>query len=461
MVKIMLYKMMKKKFNNSSDLKYKKIRKIEVLYLESLCSSDKVNEYIIQNVTIGKEYINLENIISGPNMVVIDDKNSIIEYLVNGFAVVYDKKNCIAIECKAELDRGINPPTAEPSVNGPKDSFNENIQVNLGLIKRRLRSEMLINEDFTIGRTGKTKVSVLYVKNIAKNKFVEDIRKKLQNIDVDAIIDIEILQNMLDSNAFPFPTILKTERPDKVCNAMLEGKVVVIADNSPFALILPTFFTDLLNPEGDNYVKRINVNFLKILRFLALLLTIFLPALYIAIINFNPETIPLNLLLSFQAAHAGVPFTSAIEATFMILLCALLRESDIRFPSNYGSSISILGALILGEAAVSANIVSPITIIIVGVTFISGLIFNNGNLIDGFRYYRFFLLISASIFGLYGIVIGTFMILIHLNNVTTFGEPYLYPVAPMDKVYLFKSVLKGKNEERSAVLSNNRYKVKK
>jgi len=189
--------------------------------------------------------------------------------------------------------------------------------------------------------------------------------------------------------------------------------------------------------------------------------TLILPALYISIINYNPETIPLNLLLSFQSARSGVPFPSAFEAIFMIIICSILRESDIRFPSNYGSSISILGALILGEAAVSANVASPIMIIIIGITFITSLVFNSGDVIDGLKVYRLILLFIATILGLYGMILGLFLILIHISSMKTLDEPYLYPVAPFDKTYLFKTVLKkGKDTKRSKVLSNNEYKVK-
>lgn len=456
----MIEKKIRNIFNNSSDLKYKKIRNIKVLYLESLCSSDKVNEYIIQNVTIGKDYVYLRNIVSGPNMVSIVVKD-IPNYLLNGFAIVYDRSDILAIECKADLYRSVSSPTAEPSVNGPKDSFNESIQMNMGLIKRRVRSSDLINEDFIIGKIGKTQVSILYIKDVAKNKFIDMIRDKINNINTDSVVDLGALQNLLEDKSVALPTIIKTERPDKVSKALCEGKIVIIMDNSPYALILPGFFVDFLNPEGDNYVKPLNANFLKAIRIISLFFTIFLPAIYISIINYNPETIQLNLLLSFQAAHEGVPFSSSMEAIFMILLCAILRESDIRFPSNYGSSISILGALIMGEAAVAANIVSPITIIIIGITFISCLIFNNGNIIDGVRYYRLFLLLCASLMGLYGLIVGVFLCLIHVMSIKTFNEPYLYPISPYDKVYMNKNVFikKINSKKRSKVLSNNKYKV--
>ena len=460
MVKIMLYDRIKKKFNNSSDLKYKKINDVNVIYLESLCSSSSINDFILMNLTIGKPYVFLKDIISGPNVIYLTDERQITEYLLNGFALVYDDNDMIVCEVKGELYRSVSEPLAETSVNGPKDAFNENIIVNLGLIKRRIKTPNLVNIDYDLGRKTKTKVSLLYIKDIAKNKYVKAIENKIKKIDIDGIVDIEILYNLI-GNKSPLPTILKTERPDKVCTSLLEGKIVLIADNSAYALILPAFFVDFINPQGDNYVKAINVNFLKALRFLCLIITVTLPALYISIINYNSESIPLNLLLSFQAARSGVPFPSAFEAFFMIILCAILRESDMRFPSNFGSSISILGALILGEAAVAANIASPIMIIIIGITFITGLIFNNGDVIDGLRYYRFLLLFMATILGLYGLVLGIFLVLLHLAGMKTIDEPYLYPITPFDKIYLFKTILKkNKDNKRSSVLSNNKNKVK-
>ena len=456
----MLYERIKKEFNNSSDLKYKKINDVNVIYLESLCSSNSINDFILMNLTIGKPYVFLKDIVSGPNVIYLTNEKQISEYLLNGFALVYDNNDMLVCEVKGDLYRSVSEPLAETSVNGPKDAFNENIIVNLGLIKRRIKTPNLVNNDYDLGRKTKTKVSLLYIKDIAKKKFIKKIDEKLKKIDIDGIVDIEILYNLLSSK-HPLPTILKTERPDKVCSALLEGKIVLIADNSSYALIMPGFFVDFINPQGDNYVKAVNVNFLKLLRFTCLIVTMILPALYISIINYNSESIPLNLLISFQAARSGVPFPSAFEAFFMIILCAILRESDMRFPSNFGSSISILGALILGEAAVAANIASPIMIIIIGITFITGLVFNSGDMIDGLRYYRFLLLLMATILGLYGLVLGLFLVIIHLASIKTLGEPYLFPISPFEKNYLFKTIFKNnKDYQRSKVLTNNINKVK-
>lgn len=449
---------LKEDFNSSSDLKHKLINNINVIYLESICSSNKINDYILKNITLNKKYLMLRDNISGPNVIYVSDYSLIKEYILNGFALIYDKKDMLVCEVKGDLYRSVNFPTVETSVNGPKDSFNESILMNLGLIKRRIKSDKLLNEDFMLGTRTLTKVSMLYCDDIVKKDLLVEVRNRINKIKIDGVIDIEVLTQYMsdDIETSPMPTILKTERPDRVAQALLEGKVVLIADNSPYALILPAFFSDFINPQGDGYVKAINVNSLKVIRFFCLIITIFFPALYIAIINYSPETIPMQLLLSFQAGRSGVPFPSAFEALFMIFLCTILRESDIRFPSSYGSSISILGALILGEAAVSANIASPIMIIIIGITFVTGLVFSSGEVIDGLRLYRLFLLVLTIIFGLYGLVIGAFLIVVNLCNTESFGKPYLFPIAPFNKNYFFKTILKkNKDNKRNKILSDN------
>ena len=456
----MIVDKLKKQFRESSDLIVKNINNVTIIFLESLCDSNKLNEFIFKNLRT-KKFYNLRDMITAPNVVYVDSYDKLEFYLNNGFAVVMDKKDIIVCEVKGNLYRTITMPTTEPSINGPKDSFNESILTNLGLIKRRIKSDKLVNEDMFIGRKTLTKVSVLYLDDIADKSIVSEITNKLSDIDIDGIIDIEVLMQKLDDRKFPMPTIMKSERPDKVANSLLEGKIVIIADNSCYALILPVFFSDFVNPESDNYVKSTNINILKVIRFMCLLITITLPALYISIINYNPQSIPLNLLLSFQSGRSGVPFPSSFEAIFMIFLCAILRESDIRFPSNYGSSISILGALILGEAAVSASIASPIMIIIIGITFITGLVFSSGEVISGLRIYRLFLLVCSIVFGLYGFVLGSILLLLHLANIENYNRPYLYPVAPFDKNYFFKTLLKKDNIKfRSKELTNNLRKEK-
>ena len=451
-----LIKKLKKDFNESSDLIVKQLDNIYVIYLESICDSDKINFYILQNIPQSKN--NKDNIISGPNTTILNDYNDIKFYLINGFSIVISNK-IYAVETRGNLIRGVEKPDAEPAVYGPKDAFNENIQMNLGLIKRRIKTEKLINDDFFIGKYTKTKVSVLYIDDIADKKIVNIIKNKLKNISIDSIISIGNIKQLLGKeNRSTLPTIQESERPDTASYALMEGKIVIICDNSPFVLILPAFFNDFINPVVDNYSKSININFLKILRFFCLIYTIFAPAFYIALINYNIETIPLSLMINIAMQRDGVPFPSYIECIIMLILCGILKESDMRFPSSYGSSISIVGALILGEAAVSAGLISPIMIIITASTFITSLIFTDQELVNGLRYYRFIILLLSSFLGLLGFNIGLLIFLIHISGMKVLGKTYTFPISPFSKIYfkkiLFKSSIRN-NSKRDPNISKN------
>ena len=450
-----ILKELKQEFAQSSDFIQKTItskhfNNIYVIYLESVSSSDKINDYVLKKLTsidnlkdVKKQ--NIKSVIPGPNTISIKEKDQIAYYLTNGFTIVLTNKEILAFETKADINRSIAVPEVQKSIYGPKDSFTENIQINLGLVKRRIKSNHLKSADLVIGRKTKTKIQILYFEDITDQDLVQKIKNKLKNIDVDGIIDSGNIANIfIENQKTPFPTIISTERPDVVATALLEGKVCVMVDTSPFALILPAFFADFINPIADNYNRYLNVNFLKILRFLSFFLTMIVPSFYIALINYNMETIPTSLLVSFAAQLDGVPFPTMIEALLMIIVCEILRESDLRFPSNYGSAISILGALILGEAAVKAGIVSPIMIIVIAFTFITSLIFTELELINAIRFFRFVFLISAALYGLYGIALAFIYFLIHINNTKTIGKPYYYPIAPFDFNYMKQTLLRSK-----------------
>lgn len=443
-------------FNNSTDLKIQEIKNVYVIFLESLCSSDKINEYILKLLSLNK-IKNINNVLAGPNTVEIKF-DEIENYISNGFTVVIYKKEILAIETKGDLNRGIDIPQSQPDIYGPKDSFTESIQTNLGLIKRRIKTGELINIDLTVGKQTKTKVSIVYMNNICEQEIVDMVTERINNINIDGIIDSSYISQLItNENATPFPTTLESERPDKVVMELLEGKLAILVDTSPFALILPAFFVDFINPTSDNYNKSININILKITRFICYFISLILPAFYVALINYNQESIPLELLVSFTAQRQDVPLPTALEAFIMLFLCDILKESDTRFPSS-GSSISILGALILGEAAVSASIVSPIMIIIVAITFITNLLFTDSDAINSIRIFRYIFLFFAVMAGLYGIVIAFVLYLIHLCSIKTFGKPYTYPLAPFNRNYIFKTILnkqKKKNTTRSKMLTTN------
>ncbi len=462
-------------FNKNPDFTLKKIvtkyfNDIYVVYLESVSSSDKVNDYILKKLaTINNlKYPHKDNIgsyIPGPNTVTIQNPDQIEFYLTNGFAVVITQKEILAFETKADINRSVSPPEVQKSIYGPKDSFTENIQINLGLLKRRLKSSSLKSESLYLGRKTNTKIDIMYISDIVDMESVKKVAEELTKIDIDGIIDSgNIAQILTENEHTPFPTIYASERPDEVATSLLDGKIAIMVDTSPFVLITPAFFGDFLNPIADNYNRSINVNFLKVLRFVSFFLTMIIPAFYIAMVNYNMETIPTSLLVNFASQRDGVPFPTIIEAIVMITVCEILRESDLRFPNNYGSAISILGALILGEAAVSAGIVSPIMIIIIAFTFITSLIFTDSELINAIRYFRIIFLICAALYGLYGIAIALIYFLIHITSVNTLAKPYFFPLAPYDSNYLHKKLFRKKftdDTKRSSILTKNILKQKK
>jgi len=452
----------KNEFNKTPDLKIKDIRvnllkKIYVVYIETICDSIKINDFILKNLTNYNNINNLNSNIPGPNTIIIKEYDQIEFYLTNGFAIIISDKNIIAVEVKGEINRAISTSTREPSIVGAEDAFNENIQTNLGLIKRRLKTRTLKSEELFLGRKSQTKIVINYLEDVAEEKNIKKIKDKLKKIDVDGIVDIGTVINYLDDeNKTIFPTIRRTERPDLVSSSLLEGKIVLLVDTSPFAIILPTFLIDFINPTNDNYIKSINAAFLKILRAFAFFISMTAPAIFLATINYNQETIPSSLLINFSTQRAGVPFPSIVELLILLVICDILRESDLRFPSNFGSAVSILGALIIGEAAVNAGIVSSIMIIIVSFTFISSLIFTSIEIGNALRYYRYIFLFFAAFFGLYGVFLCLMLFLTNVISLKSLDAPYFAPIAPFNKDYFFKTFLKKQdknNTKRSKLIT--------
>lgn len=458
----------KEDFKDIPDLIHRKIGYklsfVHVFYIETLSSSDRINDYILKNITNPIKVRKISNILAAPNFKEITFEE-FEQYIFNGYAIVIYLNRIYAMETRADLDRSISPPQIEQDLYGAKDSLIENYQKNLGLIKRRIKSKHLKTFEYKLGSYTKTNTALLYMETIAKDELVNKCDEMLKNINVDRIIDSgELKQYLAKEGKSVFPAAKLTERPDAVVNALMEGKIVIIVENSPFAIVLPAVLADFINPVSDNYIYSSNINFVKLLRLACFFITILTPAFYIAIISFNQETIPPKLLTSFITQRQGVPFPATIEAFFMLFICEMLRESDIRFPNSYGSSISVLGALILGESAVSANIVSPIMIIIIALTFISSMVFSNVELVNSVRVWRFLSLLIASFYGLYGIGIIFIILLVHLCSYYSFGLSYTFPVAPFDFTYLKESLLRGKitgKIHRSKYLTKNTRKAEK
>lgn len=457
-----VFKYINDTFKDTPDLVERKIKYsfscVHIYYIETICSSEQINNFVLKNLTNPNGPRRFKDILAGPNFKEID-LGRLEFYLYNGFTALVYKGKIYVIETKASLDRSVSFPEIEQDLYGAKDALLENYQKNIGLIKRRLKSSHLKTKEYKLGRFTQTATGVLYVDNITDMSLVKRIDALLNKIDTDSVIDVGELKQFLTmdkGNVFP-PTKL-TERPDVIVKALLDGKVVIVMDTSPFAIILPAVLADFINPISDKYLYQRNANNLKILRMICFFLTIFTPAFYIAIITYNQETIPASLLTNFITQNEGIPFPATIETFFMIFICEMLRESDIRFPNNFSSSISILGALILGDAAVSANIVSPIMIIITALTFISSMIFSNVELSGAIRIWRFIAMIISSFYGLYGVALAFIFFIVSLSSYSSFGLPYTFPVVPFSLPYLKETLYESDihdNKKRSSYLTKN------
>ena len=452
---------LKKKVSPSNDYVFKKIKidgkTIFLIFNAVLTDGVSIDENILRKLVLlnRKELKHIENYLPIRNIKIIKNEE-ILYYVNNGYLVVVTNK-IYACEVKAKLDRGINMVDGELTIAGPKDSFTENFNSNLGLIRKRIKSSNLKVIDLEIGRSSKTKVGILYVEDIVKEEIPSRIMEVLSKIDIDGIIDSSYLKTALEGQKSYFPTIMMSERPDKSSMALLEGKVVIIVDMSPYALILPSFFIDFFHTTDDYYQKSFNTTFIRIIRLLAFFIAIFTPALYISVTTRNYNLIPLDLLLVLKAGRTFVPFPAYIEALFMIVCFEILKESDLRMSYTSGSSISILGGLILGDAAVSAGIVSPIMIIVIAISSIAGLIFSSVELENAIRIYKIFLLILGTIWGIYGVSIGAIYIAYKLLTLKMFGIPYLVPFIPLEKNELKDTFIKGEQsvKKRNSFLTKN------
>lgn len=458
---MLLINKIKKEIGPSKDYIFKEVtisnKKIFLIFNEVITNTIAINDFILRRLLILNKNGLKDPANNLPDTNIIEIKNNeILYYINNGFLVMIGYKT-YAIEVRANLDRGIATVESELSITGPKDAFSENFNTNLGLIRRRIKTPDLFVYDTEIGRSTKTKVGILYMNNIVDKKLVAQIKKQLAKIDIDGIIDSSYLKMALENDENLFPTIIMTERPDKCSMALLEGKIVILTDMSPYAIILPNFFVDFFHTVDDYYQKDLNTTFIRIIRLIAFFIAIFTPAFYIAITTRNYDIVPFKLLIMLKAGRSFVPFSAYIEALFMIVAFEILKESDIRMSATTGSAVSILGGLILGDAAVSAGIVSPIMIIIIAISSIAGLIFPSNELVNGIRFYKIFLLFLAAFFGIYGVLIGAIMLISKLIFMKSFGYPYLLPFIPLEKNEINDSIIKKDTHirKRNSALTSN------
>ena len=328
---------------------------------------------------------------------------------------------------------GVQQAESEKVIRGSNEGFSDSIKMNTALVRKRLRTPELKNVETQAGRRSATLINLMYMEGIARKEVLDEIMRRLEGFEIDGILDSGMIEQLSEAHwASPFPQFQTTERPDRAVHALLEGRIVLLCDNSPLALILPTDYNSFLQTSDDYYNRFEIASLERIIRYLAAFFALSLPGLYLAVSNFHTSLLPTKLLLTFAQARAGVPFSSLVEVLLMELSFELLREAGVRLPGAMGNTIGIVGGLIIGSAAVEAGIASPVVVIVVAFTALCSFAIPNEEFATAFRLLKFFLIFASAWLGFFGYLAGLFAILIHLSGLRSFGVPYLMPFAASD-----------------------------
>lgn len=339
--------------------------------------------------------------------------------------------SALVVETKGWKHRGVNRPEAEQTISGPQESFVENLRVNTALVRKILRSPDLYTEFIRVGARFSSDVALMYVKSLVNPELLAEVKRRISSLNVDFLTDIGMLEQLIEDSPYDLsPQAMNTERPDRVAAALAEGRVAVFLSGSPFALVIPVTFYEHLHTGEETYLRWQYGTFIRFIRNLSFYLALLLPGAYLAAVLYHQEMIPTELLLAIAGNRERVPFPTLVEMLMMEFSFELVREAGLRIPGIIGSTIGIVGALILGQAAVSANIVSPILVILVAVTGLASFSIPSYALAFSVRIYRFIYIIMGALLGFYGITIALFIQILLTSNLKAFGVPYLSPSGP-------------------------------
>lgn len=364
---------------------------------------------------------------------VTDEAGQFVRDMMSGnvMVLVDGSSEAIRIGLPGWEDRNVSEPSSQSVVRGPMEGFNENLRTNTALIRRKIKDSHLWLETFQIGKVTQTNVSIMYLKNIADPELVAEVKRRLKKIDIDSVLESGYIEEFIQDATFtPFPTVYNSDRPDTIAAGILEGKVSIIVDGTPFVLLVPTFFVTFFQSAEDYYQRADISTLLRFIRFLSFFITLLAPSFYVALTTYHQEMIPTSLVISLAAQRESIPFPAFVEALLMELIYEILREAGVRIPKNIGQAISIVGTLVIGQAAVAAGFVSSAMVIIVSITAISSFVVPEPGMAIAARISRFALIALAGFMGLYGILFGIFIMVLHLASLHSFGLPYMSPLAP-------------------------------
>ena len=410
-----------------------------IYFLDDLVNENVVDQHILHpllDMGPGPFFHNIEDeVVTAKKFVPVEDFAMMVEMITAGCTVIHldGMTHAVAVITPGYPTRSVSEPEAEPLVRGPREGFTEKLQDNTALIRKRLRTPDLKSEMIKIGRRSKTMVCFMYVRDLVDNDVLEELRARLKRVDIDVLLESAELEELIEDSVYsPFPQLLSTERPDKVVAGLNEGRIVIIIDGTPFVLIAPSVFYDFMQASEDYYQRFYFSTAIRLLRTFTFLIALLGPSLYVAITTFHQELIPTPLLLTVISARSGVPFPAFIEALIMEVSFEILREAGVRLPRPVGSAVSIVGALVVGQAAVEAGIISQAMVIVVAFTGIASFTVPAFNLSMSTRLLRFPMMIIAATMGLYGIALALVVLGIHMCSLRSFGVPYMAPIAPAD-----------------------------
>lgn len=449
-------RMLRDIFQNCSDVVFRSISmknsaSMLMVYIDGLVDKEVLEEAVLQRLVLQPQGSNSESLGTrlSQQLVAIADTKTVLKLhqVVRGIvkakvALMADGENTALIASVQKFQqRAVEEPSNEAAIRGPRDSFTETLRVNTMLLRRRIASPRLKMESFTVGELTQTDVVLAYMDGLAVHSVLQEVRNRIRDICMKGILGAGYVEeNIQDYPLSPFPQVQNTERPDVAVSSLLEGKVAIVTDGTPFVLILPTTFWAGLQAADDHYERFLYSVFRRAVRYIMAIISLVLPATYVGLTTFNPSMLPDRLVQSISTAREITPFPTVIETILMEIVFEGLQEAGIRLPHQMGPIVSIVGALVIGEAAVRANIVSAPIVIVVALTGIASYAMPRYSFGVPFRMLRFGLVILAGIFGLYGVAVGITLILIHLVTLESFGVPYFTPVAPL-VLYHLRDVL--------------------
>jgi spore germination protein KA len=431
---------------------------VSLIYIDGLVDTQVLHNSILYSLQEHNRYGQLGNldpkqklemikrkILIAGDLSYIDDYSQFVHHLLSGniMLLLDGTSTALRIGLPGWEDRSVGEPSSQTVVRGPMEGFTENLRTNTALVRRKIKDSHLWLETVQIGKVTQTSVSIMYLSHIANKDLVKEVKRRLSKINTDSILESGYIEEFIQESVFtPFPTVYNSDRPDTIAAGILEGKVAILVDGTPFVLLVPTFFVAFFQSAEDYYQRADIATLLRIVRFISFFITLLAPSLYVAITTYHQEMIPTNLVISLAAQRENVPFPAFVEALFMELTYEILREAGVRIPKNIGQAISIVGTLVIGQAAVAAGFVSSAMVIIVSLTAISSFVIPETGMSIAARMIRFALIFLAGFIGLYGILFGIFILVLHLASLRSFGMPYMSPLGPYNSKDIKDSIFR-------------------